>query len=170
MDFIGFINLNLKVIPKGNLFDQIAARKLIALKLIKGATSVGVPNNTSLEPLKALAWACYALGGIAGCGDDIGAEDDLKRFHRLVASVSELDRAAVGPLQTEMQSLANNIIIDPIVSARHSELARCLSESKYLDRGGIEKILLPASLPDYSQRLEEIAKKFNVGGDRGKAS
>jgi hypothetical protein len=168
LERVNFISVNLKVRPDGNLFDQIAARELIAPKLVKGATSVGDPNNPSLEPLKALAWACHSLGGIAGCGDDIGAEDDLGRFHSLVASISEFDRAAVGRLQTELQSLANDIIRDPIVSPRHSELARCLSESKFLDREGVEKILLPASLPDYSPRLAEIAKKFNVGGAAGK--
>jgi hypothetical protein len=169
LERVNFISVNLKVRPDGNLFDQIAARELIAPKLVKGATSVGDPNNPSLEPLKALAWACHSLGGIAGCGDDIGAEDDLGRFHSLVASISEFDRAAVGRLQTELQSLANDIIRDPIVSPRHSELARCLSESKFLDREGVEKILLPASLPDYSPTLAEIAKKFNVGGAAGKS-
>ncbi len=168
LDLVNYIHLNLKVIPDGNLFDQIAARELIAFKLVKAVTSVGDPNNTSLEHLKALAWACYSLGGIAGCGNDIGAGGDLEMFHYFVTRVLELDRAAVGRLQTELQSLANEIIRDPIVSPRHSELARCLSESKYLDRDAVEKILLPASLPDYSPRLAEIAKKFNVGGAAGK--
>lgn len=49
LDLISCINLSLKVIPDGNLFDQIAARELIAFKLIKGATSVGDPNITSPE-------------------------------------------------------------------------------------------------------------------------
>jgi hypothetical protein len=71
-------------------------------------------------------------------------------------------------LQKELQSLALEIIRDPIISPRHSELARRLSESKYLDRSEVEEILLPASLPDYSARLAEIAKKFNIGGTDGK--
>jgi len=168
LDPVEFINLNFKVIPVGNLFEQINNPRLISLKVIKGVTSVGFPS-ADIDSLKMLSWACYALGGIAGCnGNSTGAEGDLERCRGLLARIRELDRAATEPLQKELQSLALEIIRDPIISPRHSELARRLSESKYLDRSDVEEILLPASLPDYSARLAEIAKKFNIGGTDGK--
>lgn len=167
LTYIDSISLSFNVIPVGNLYKQIRNPKSISLKVIKGATSVDFPSG-DIGTLKNFGWACYALGGFAGGGDDKGADGDLERFNDITSRIPELDRAAVGRLQNQLQNLANEIIRDPIVSPRHSELARRLSESKYLDRNQIEQILLPASLPDYSARLAEIAKTFNVVGTDGK--
>ena len=165
---VAFINLKFKVIPHGNLFQHIRNPKSISLKVIRGVTSVAFPSGDT-DSLTKFGGACFALGGIAGCdGDGTGADGDVERCSGLLASIGELDRAAIEPLQKQLQILAFEIIRDSIISLRHGELARRLSESQYLDQTEVEKILVPASLPDYSPRLAEMAKKFNIGKTAGK--
>jgi hypothetical protein len=77
--------------------------------------------------------------------------------------MSEADKIqTVRRLREELQILASEIIGDPVVLLRHKELAETLIEYQYLDRAGIENILVPTTLPDYSGRIREIGKKFNI--------
>ena len=51
---------------------------------------------------------------------------------------------------------------DPVVASRHEELAWQLAEKLQLNQGEVEATVEPASLPDYSNRLEEIRKEFDL--------
>jgi hypothetical protein len=76
-------------------------------------------------------------------------------------SKEDLD-LTVSRLRAELQILASEIIADPVLAPRHAELAAALFENEHLDRTKIENILVPTTLPDYSRRIEEIAKRFNI--------
>lgn len=166
------IDLRVGVIPGGNLHELIKNRKPDSLRIIKGSTSMDLlPQDfVSLTSVQRLSHACQGLGGIAGNrGDESGAENDLMKVNAIVASIPELVcnsqeclAEAVRLLSDELLILANEIISDPVVAPRHETHAEALLENEYLERTEIEKILDPATLPDYSGRIEEIGKKFNI--------
>jgi hypothetical protein len=91
------------------------------------------------------------------------------KFNKLVTLIPELACApeegldqGASRLRTELRILADKIIADPIVALRHKELAEKLFEKECLDRTAIENIIVPATLPDYSGMIEEIAKRFRI--------
>jgi hypothetical protein len=51
---------------------------------------------------------------------------------------------------------------NPVVASRQEELTRQLAEKLQLNQEEVKAIVEPASLPDYSNRLEEIRKEFNL--------
>ena len=51
---------------------------------------------------------------------------------------------------------------NPVVASRHEELTRQRGEKLQLNQEEVEPIVEPASLPDYSNRLEEIRNEFNL--------
>jgi hypothetical protein len=168
------IDLRIRIITRGNLHRQIANLEPLSLRIVTGATSIesSVQDVIGAVPrsIEILAYACQALGGIAGCqGDEGGADDDLTRFRLLLTMIPELASSSkedldltVSRLRAELQILANEIIAAPVLAPRHAELAAALFENEYLDRTKIENILVPTTLPDYSRRIEEIGKRFNI--------
>lgn len=167
---VNVVDVRVRVIPGGNLHELIKTRKLVSLRIIKGSTSIAsLPQDQiNLTSVQLLSYACQGLGGIAGCrGDESGAENDLIRVNAIIASIPELafnskEDLAVPRLRDELLILVNEIIADPVVAPRHKMLAEALIEYGYIERTEIEKILDPATLPDYSRRIEEIGKKFNI--------
>lgn len=173
---VHFIDLRVSVIISGgNLHAQIENREPVRLTTSRGSTSMDLTAQdvTDTTSIQLLASACQSLGGIAGCrGDENGAGNDLEKFYQLVTSIPELDCASEGDfdriadrLRAELQILANQIIAEPVVVPRHEILAETLFEDEYLDRVGIENILDPATLPDYSGGIGEIGKRFNIPVD-----
>jgi hypothetical protein len=168
------IDIRIRIITRGNLHKQIANREALSLRIVFGGTSVELSVRDLIDKMSSkieiLAHACQCLGGIAGCqGDERGADDDLTKFSGLLTQMPELapsskedlDQTA-SRLRAELQILASEIIADPVVAPRHSELAKALFENEYLDRTEIENILVPTTLPDCSRRIEEIGKRFNI--------
>ena len=168
------IDLRIRIITRGNLHRQIANLEPLSLRIVGGATSIDSSTqdliDTMPRSIEILAYACQGLGGIAGCqGDEGGADNDLTRVRELLTKIPELASSSkedldltVSRLQAELQILANEIIAAPVVAPRHAELAAALFENEYLDRTKIENILVPTTLPDYSRRIEEIGKRFNI--------
>ncbi len=169
---VGCIDLGVRVTLRGNLRAQNQDREPLSLTLLKGGTSpnMNAQDLTSLHGVRQLAAACQGLGGIAGCqGNQTGAKEDLARVNELITSVSKsasVPTEGLGQtarrLLDELQALANEIIADPVVAPRHKALAEALVAKECLDQTEIENILVPGTLPDYSGRIEEIAKRFNI--------
>jgi hypothetical protein len=168
------IDVRVRVIPGGNLNELIKNRKLVSLRILEGSTSPDLLPQAFINTtvVQRFSSACQGLGGIVGCqGDESGAENDLIEVKTLVASMPELacnseENLAVAArrLTDGLLILANEIIADPVVLPRHVALAETLFENEYPERTEIEKILDPITLPDYSGRIEEIGKKFNICG------
>jgi hypothetical protein len=169
---VRFIDLRTGIISVGNLYAQIENREPVRPQISRGSTSLDVnPQElTQMTSFQHLSSACQGLGGIAGCqGDETGAENDLMKVNAIIHSIAVLARnsdedlaAAVSRLRDELLILAHEIIADPAIAPRHVILAETLFEDEYLERTEIEKILDPVTLPDYSRRIEEIGKKFNI--------
>jgi hypothetical protein len=166
------IDLRISVILEGNLHTQIKNREIESLRLSKAVTSPDFNGQDLTNPsaVQQLAAACQGLGGIAGCqGNQSGADNDLLKVNALITFVSNSASArkeglgqTARRLLDELQALANEIIADPVVAPRHKALAEALVAKGCLDQTEIENILVPATLPDYSGRIEEIAKRFNI--------
>ena len=168
---VRLIDLRIRVLSGGNLHAQIEHRAPVSLRLLKGVTSPDLIAQDGVNnSIRILGFACQALGGIAGChGDKSGADNDLAKLDKLVISIPELACASadgvdkiVSRLRAELQILADKIIADPIVAPRHQELAETLLEKEQLDRTEIEKIIVPATLPDFSGMIEEVGKRFSI--------
>ena len=168
------IDILIGAIPYGNLHKQIADQEPLSLRIRGGGTSLEVSahdlNDKMRHSIEALKHACQCLGGIAGNqGDERGADGDLPAVGAFLAGIPELTSSSkedfdqtVTRLEAELQILASDIVADPVVAPRHTELAETLFENEYLDRTKIENILVPTTLPDYSRRIEEIGERFNI--------
>ena len=161
---INYTNLMFTLILKGNLYEQIRTGVATPF-VVKGSANPDLPGVTvdKIDVLERLKLASYALGGIAGCqGDEAGAADDVIKFDQIIDSISRLNDTDRRQLKTELKSLVSEIMRDRTVSSRHAELARSLSQDKFLGTEAVEAILVPGTLPDYSPRILQLGNKFNL--------
>jgi hypothetical protein len=171
------IDIRPKAILRGNLYEQARRGWASQIGFIGGTTSPlpSEPKGLRSDTLRTLSSACQGYGGLAACGEGSpGTDGDVQKCrseiqilaastHPIVAFSSdphEEQKRTVATLCDRLKSFACEIIANPVVAARHEQLAQQLLEKEILFQREIEAILVPATLPDYSGRLEEIRKKF----------
>lgn len=162
---INYTTLMFTLILKGNLYEQIRKGDAATLFVVKGNTSHDLPAVTvdKIDALERLKLASCSLGGIVGCqGDEAGADDDVMRFDQNIDSIPKLNDTDRRRLKTDLKSLVSEIMRDRTVSSRHAELARSLSQDKFLGTEAVEAVLVPGTLPDYSPKILQIAREFNL--------
>lgn len=162
---INYTSLMFTLVLKGNLYEQIRKGDAATPVVVKGNTNHDLPSVTvdKIDVFERLKLASYSLGGIAGCrGDGAGAANDVMRFDQIIDSIPKLNDTDRRRLKTALKSLVSEIMRDRTVSSRHAELARSLSQDRFLGTEAVEAILVPGTLPDYSPKILQIAKKFNL--------
>jgi hypothetical protein len=163
--------------PRGNLYDQLK-RQVASRPAFIGATTYPVfsdADQQAKETRFALGIACQGFGGLVGSrGDQTGVEGDLTKIRQILPSLlssarrgvfasNDLGQLATAPsLENRLKSLAEEIMSDPVIASRHEALAKQLAEREQLNQQEIEAIIDPATLPDYSSRLEEIRREFQL--------
>ena len=170
---VNLIDIRLGVLPRGNLFAHIQAGKVIENpRFIGGTTSIAwsEEDSSGLDTQGALSLACQGLGGVAACPEfDKGAKPDLTRvmdmctvLASLVQAPSHEQHKTAIALNERLRALVDEILANPVVADRHRQLAEELLKKGSLDREAVEAILIPQTLPDYSDRIREIQREFNL--------
>lgn len=179
VDVVEEIDINPGARLGKNLYDQLKRKTADSLFFISGTAS---PTNRqadqqSRDTRYRLGLACQGFGGLVGSrGDQTGFEGDLGAIRNVLAPLDpsrrsgslSFDLSTIGHPETlsrlehRLKSLAEEIMANPVVASRHEELTRQLGEKLQLNQEEVEPIVEPASLPDYSNRLEEIRKEFNL--------
>jgi hypothetical protein len=178
VDVVEEININLGVRLGGNLLDQLK-RKVAnsrSLFFIGGTTCSPdrLADQHSRDTRYRLGLACQGFGGLVGSrGDQTGFEGDLRLIRNALAPLDPSRRSgslsfdlstaeSLSRLEDRLKSLAEEIMANPVVASRHEGLTRQLAEKLQLNQEEVEAIVEPVSLPDYSNRLEEIRKEFGL--------
>ncbi len=160
--------------PRGNLRDQLR-RQVASRPAFIGATTHPVfsdADQQAKETRFALGIACHGFCGLVGSrGDQTGVEGDLRKIRQILPILlssarrgsNDLGQLATAPsLENRLKSLAEEIMSNPVVASRHEALATQLAEREQLNQQEIEAIIDAATLPDYSSRLEEIRREFQL--------
>jgi hypothetical protein len=181
VDVVEEININPGARIGDNLYDQLK-RKVAnssSLFFISGTTCSPdrLAGQHSRDTRYRLGIACQGFGGLVGSrGDQTGFEGDLRLIRNGLAPLNPPRRSgsfsfdlstagqpeSLSRLEDRLKSLAEEIMANPVVASRHEELTRQLAEKLQLNQQEVEAIVEPASLPDYSYRLEEIRKEFHL--------
>jgi hypothetical protein len=179
VDIVEEIDINLGARLGKNLYDQLKRKVADSLFFIGGTASPPdrQADQQSRDTRYTLGLACQGFGGLVGSrGDQIGFKEDLRAIRKVLAPLDPSRRSgslsfslstagqpeSLSRLEDRLKSLAEEIMANPVVASRHEELARQLEEKLQLNQEEVEAIVKPASLPDYSNRLEEIRKEFNL--------
>jgi hypothetical protein len=181
VDVVEETNINPGARLGDNLHDQLK-RKVAnshSVFFIGGTTCAPdrQADQQSRDTRYRLGLACELFGGLVGSrGDQFGFKEDLNAIRNTLTPLAPSRRSgslsfdlstagqpeSLSRLEDRLKSLAEEIMSNPVVASRHEELARQLAEKLQLNQEEVEAIVEPASLPDYSNRLEEIRKEFNL--------
>lgn len=162
-----------------NLYDQLKRKVADSSFFIGGTTCASnrQADQQSRDTRYRLGLACQGFGGLVGSrGDQTGFKEELRAIRNVLAPLDPSRRSgyysfglstagqpeSLSRLEDRLKSLAEEIMSNPVVASRHEELTRQLVEKLQLKQEEVEAIVKPASLPDYSNRLEEIRKEFNL--------
>jgi hypothetical protein len=166
------IDIELGVLLGGNLSAQIQAGVADDVRFIGGTTSIEwlAEDSSGLDTQAAIGSACQGLGGFAACpeSEKTAAMDRSRAMQvcsalaRLVPGSTDEQHKAALSLNERVRVLAGEILANPIVADRLSQLSKRLLEKRFLNREAVEAILVPQTLPDYSDRIREIQREFNL--------
>jgi hypothetical protein len=167
------IDLRLGVLPAGNLFAHIRAGVITeAPRFIGGTTSIAWSEEdlAGLDTQGVLGVACQGLGGVAACPEfDKGAKSDLDRVLQMCRALAGLVQApsheqhnTAITLNERLRTLVDEILANPVVADRRRQLVEELLKTASLDREAVEAILVPQTLPDYSDRIRQIQSEFKI--------
>jgi hypothetical protein len=181
VDIVEEININPGARLGDNLHDQLKSKVANSRSVcfISGTTCTPdrLADQQSRDTRYALGLACQGFGGlVVSRGDQTGFGGDLRAIRDILAPLDPARRSgmdsfgsnttgqpeSLSRLEGRLKSLAEEIMSNPVVASRHEELARQLAEKRQLNQEEVEAIVKPASLPDYSNRLEEIRKEFDL--------
>jgi len=173
------VDLRIRIFPEGNLYAHIRNRVVDSISTSSAETSYypNVADGAGVRGLNHLKDACLALGWSSRRQHDAGSTGfDLASFYNVLMSMPELNAVSgngsnepLPGLMGDLLNLTTEIFSDPIVTRRHEALVKALVNSQrlWLGKEKIEHIAVPATLPNYSERFDDIAKKFNIPEAQG---
>jgi len=139
---VALIDIRPNVMLKGNLHEQLKAGWASSIGFVGGSTSpaTSVESEPHGDTRIDLGGACQGYGGLAACrGDNTGVDGDLAKIKFIIQAVvasaqplvasdsmSHVQQQMLDKVCDRLKGLAFEIIADPIVAARHKELAKQL--------------------------------------------
>lgn len=165
------IDLRIRIFPDGNLYVHVKNRTVDRI-LTAGTHTViysSAPGDRDASFVNHLQNACVGLGWTAQRHRDApNTGYDLSSFYDALTSIPELtDVSGSAPnpsipgLMGELLNLATEIFTDSTVTRGYEALVKALVDNQrlWLSQEEIESVVAPATVPDYSERIAEIAVK-----------